>query len=93
MAKAYVMTITNIATQVVTKAANGERLHEEEEYGTLVVVVVVVAVDGVVVDGLSLEGGEEEEDGDLDGVVDEPDSTVTASFMPFPQWPITPQMK
>ena len=92
MPEVYEMiTITNNAAQVVTKATNGERFHEDEESG---LVVVAVVVDGVVVDGLSLEGGEEEEeDGDLDGAVDEPDSTLTASFMPFPQWPITPHMK
>ena len=79
--------ISNVdATPVVTRAANGERLHEEEESGDLVVVVVVVVEDGVVLDGLSVEG-------DLDGAVEDPDSTLTASFMPLAQWPITPQMK
>lgn len=78
------MTKTNNARQVVTKAINGDRLHEDEESGALVVVVVVV--DGGLVDGLSVEAGEDdEEDGDLAGAADEPDSTLTESFIPFAQ--------
>lgn len=58
--------------------------------------------EGVLVVVLRPEGGEElveppaEDDGvvgDPDGVVGDPAATVTASFMPLPQWPATPQMK
>lgn len=96
MQDAYEMiTKANNATQVVTKGTNGERLHEDEESELVVLLAVVVVVDGEVLDGFEAGAEEEEEDGDFDGdgVGAEPESTLTASFMPLAQWPIVPQMK
>jgi hypothetical protein len=53
----------------------------------------VVAV-GVDPDGVAVSGGESAAGGDDAGVVVAvPAATVTASFMPLPQWPGVPQMK
>jgi len=59
-------------------------------------VAVGVDVDGVVVSGgVSAPGaaGVVGGDDDAGGVVAAAAGTVTASFMPLPQWPAVPQMK
>lgn len=77
---------------MITTATNGEKAFPADEWATVdegVVVVVAVGVAGEVVaapeDGVA--------DDEVGGAVVFPDSTVTASFIPLPQCPITPHMK
>lgn len=69
---------------VTNRATIGERVVPEDECVEVVVVgVVVVGVLTAGVDGVPVP----------DGAVSDALPTVTASFMPLPQWPTTPQMK
>lgn len=100
LARVHIQPITNlkvIAIKVNSKAANGERVPEDDGRVEVVVVpeggvMVVVGVAGVVV---VVDGGEVVVPLPVggDAAAPPPPVTVTDNFIPPPQWPMTPQMK
>lgn len=77
----------NQVTTTDTAAIIGERLVPEDESVEVVVVVVGVVTAGV---GTVVLPPDE---GVPDGAAADALPTVTATFMPLPQWPEMPQMK